>query len=1341
VPTEIPIPKNEADFERMCANVYGVVFEDPKPKINGRKGQAQGGVDVFVNAKGIGRIGVQCKKYFRTDLKWKDVEEEVKKADKHKTPIKILLIATTSPSDASLLHEVQLLSDSREAQGQFTIEIEFWEDIENRINNYASLQDNYAPHSPGAAYHRQDQKLDRCEQKLDLIQELIGETPNKIVTFAELPTGRDDSVNKIITAQLDRTNELLKKSQYKDALAYIASIGKDLGSFDSHQKARWHLQRGLCLWFSSDDIKEAAALFLKAADLYPDDEKMAAARIRGLMLNENIDAALEAGRLAIERFPLSQIVWLAYINTRVMKGETISISDIPSTMHEEPDVLQMLAFAARRHNNFSEAVSLSKKAAAHQEAGFFTRSMALNMVIEDVARNTVAAAYGLLSQVQLDDLDRVIALFEPRHERLWLIQSGAVETVAAQLGFAYLLRRNPNGALGIVMEAEALGLKSKELFRVHIMALSELNRIDEALELGRTHLADMTKESIVVVSELAANCGDVKFLEGTLAYAKSFLPDWQETVDTLSALRWLAITRAGDKDRALREIADANIAESNNLILVCSVARLLNNAGESLEAAVLINRAKSLIGAEDTHEFNRLMLADLLFNAKRWMEAAALYETLTPIGQISELHIRLFTCYVEADSRKKAKYFLSQLPDDWVENDEIRRLAMNLGQNAGDWKFLLPLSETQVRKAPTEGISWLFKLHVASKVETPAAFQDMVRQVPEELSGSIRNLAQLASLELRYDEMSRGLRRLYRLVRQNFDEPEAFSAYYIGIIAAPIRLPLMEETMPAAVAGSSLTLVNDVGHELQVVIDPSDVGTLPKRTHFLKPDSSEAAALIGAKIGQIVAVPTQAFGGTQNFTVISIQSAYRRLLHIAQEHAESLGGLPNMKSVPIGTSGDGVKDFTRMLEELKRSTERTRQILEAYGAGTLTLSGFAKMQGRTTIEVAIGWPLDAPPIFIGTGLAEERDEALAALARTDAIYVTDALTLTELVNFGVPEVLAALSKIYISPFTMETLEHNLRDAMEDKSVGTAIDVDGQLGFIEYDDKHKEQRIAFAKELVGVAKKYCTVQPAYSELTPPTEVPQFVNILKEEEREMLMLAKDYNATLLTLDGRLRMLAKAGIDVNGLWPQVLLMHCLARGQIKPEKSAEFTVKEFLTNRKFVSLSPMDLVWMVMQGDNYIQRGIQALKRYLESSETDFESASKMVLEFLVEIAQLNTQLGAFRELLGHIIEPLFRRKDCPLSFHGVVEKFVYDLPENFAGVPHAYPPVNLWREQNIQMQRKYLADEIVNARKRSATPLEIRPIAVRVLCYSKIPTLILDKNVSGTIGNNRGQTTIS
>ena len=103
IPFEIPPPKNEADFERMCAQVYGVIFNDRMPKMNGRRGQAQGGVDVFVREQGVGRIGIQCKKFTMKPVMWMDVEDEVEKADKYATPIKKLILATTASSDAPLL--------------------------------------------------------------------------------------------------------------------------------------------------------------------------------------------------------------------------------------------------------------------------------------------------------------------------------------------------------------------------------------------------------------------------------------------------------------------------------------------------------------------------------------------------------------------------------------------------------------------------------------------------------------------------------------------------------------------------------------------------------------------------------------------------------------------------------------------------------------------------------------------------------------------------------------------------------------------------------------------------------------------------------------------------------------------------------------------------------------------------------------------------------------------------------------------------------------------------------------------------------------------------------------
>ncbi|SFF03357.1 hypothetical protein SAMN05428977_10446 [Nitrosomonas sp. Nm166] len=1332
IPNEIPHPKNEADFEKMCAQIYGVVFQDSRPKINGRKGQEQYGIDVFVNDKDIGRIGIQCKKYLRTILKRNHIDEEIQKADTNKVAIKHLIFATTSPNDASLLKEIQRLSDYRKNKGLFTVEIEFWEDIELRINSYPILQNSYAPNSPGASFYIQNQKL-------DYILELGMNVQDRIANSGMLPIARTDSANIIISTQLDQTNDLIKKYRYQNAIEHIDIIGKDLGCFDVHQKARWHLQRGLCLWFSQDDVKEAAHHFLKAADLYPDDERIAAAHVRGLMLNNDFDAALDVGMLALERFPLSKQIWLAYINVKMMKGEIVRLEDIPSNMREEPDALQLIAIAASMQDNSTDALSLSIKAATHPEASFFTRITALNLVVQNSTNNPVAAMYGVLTKTQYTALEQVVNFFEPRIEKLWSVQSSVVQEATALLGFAFLLRHKPENALEIVNEAKSHGINSPEILRIHIQALSELQRDKDALMLGRNHLSVLTRESIVIISELAAYLGDIDYLEEVILEARKRMPGDQEVTDQLLSLRWAALAKAGKTSSLLSEIDVAKIVESGNFLLTCNAARLLYTSGYLLEATELIEKSKSLLNSS-SQESDRLMLAELLFKAERWMEAAEFYESLAPTRQISVLHTRLFTCYIEADNRKKAKEFLNCLPENWIENDEIRQLAITLGYKAGDWAFLLPLADIQILKAPTEAASWLFKLQVALHSETPATFQQRIRQVPEDLNGSIRNIVQLASIELKYNEPSKGLKRLYRLLRQNFDEPEVFSAYFISIITAPTELPLMEDSLMEVVPGSALVLIDDLGHELQVVIDPSDTGILAKRTNFFQSDSSEGSALIGAKVGQKIEIPAQAFGGKKTYTVKSIQSAYKYMIQIVREREQSFGGLPNLKAVPIGDSGDGNKDFRYILDELKHSKNITRQLLEAYGAGNLTLAGFAKMLGRSPIDVVTGWSLDSPPIFIGTGLTQEKNETLALLARKHAIYVIDALTLAEFINFGAQEVLAALPKIYISPVTMAILKYNLSEAEDDKSIGTAIDSGNQIGFIEFDGKYKERRIAFANQLIEAANKYCTIQPSYGELIPPVEIPGFKDILQIEECETLLLAKEYNATLLTLDGRLRMLGKA-VEVNSIWPQVLLMYCLETKRITAARSAEFTINQFLSNRKFVSLSSWDLVWMVMQGDSYIQRGIQAFKKYLESSDAEFESTTSVALGFLSGIAELQTQLGAFGELFAHIVESIFRRKDCPEDYHKIIEIFVYELLEELAGKPHFYPPINWARDNAIRNQQKYVLERLAEAKSRSEHSPVLRPIAVRVIYGTKIPYLIMDKSLSinesaatATAGNN-------
>lgn len=1302
----------------MCAQVYGVVFNDRMPKMNGRRGQAQGGVDVFVKEPGVGRVGIQCKKYTMKPVKWEDVEDEVGKADKHQTPIKKLILATTAPNDAPLLKRVQELSDGREAKGLFPVEVEFWEDICNHIDRFPVLQDSYAPHTPGAAFHRQ-------EASLNAIRDIVMDTNATVQSISGLPPARTDSVDRLISDQLDRTNELLKSGRYRDALDHLAVVGKDLQPFDAHQKARWYLQKGLSLWFMRLDDQESAGLFLKAYEFYPDDERMAAAQVRGLMLQKKLDEARVAGEAALERFPDSHQVWFVLANVRLLQGVPVQLKDVPEALKQEPDTLQFVAQAELKAGHLDEAIKLSQEAANHAAAGFFIRANALRIAAECGARFPVGAMAGALPVRETKALEFAISLFNPWHEYLWDIQSDSVGETVAHLGYALLMLHRFPEALALAKEAETHGYSSAEILRIQVTALFELDREGELLSLAADRLAQMNPASLTIVGQVAAKDGNLALLKQTLDAALACDPADEETPELLAALRWEALMRAGQQDAAVSEVLAEKVEVAGGLISACVAARVLNRAGRTLEADAVLRRAKTLVAPEST-DANNLMLAELLFNVGQFAEAGALFERLVTPGRLSDLHNRLLACYVRSHNRRKAKELIAGLPTEWIESDETRSLAIELGQQAADWAFLRPLVDAQLRRYPDNAGSWLFKLSVSLHSSTPAEFQNDLRSVPELLEGPIRTTTQLAGLELRYGEAERGMRRLYRMLRRNLDEPEALSAYFISIVGAPDELPFMEEKLPSVAPGSCVALVDEFGQSTRLVIDPSDVVELPRREGYSDSTAPQVAALLGAVVGQQVDLPTLAFGDTRQYTVTAVQSAYRHMLQVVQERANALGGLPHMKVVHFGTTGDGELDLAHMKAEVMRSSAISRQLFDAYATGHMTLSGFAKRQGRSTVEAVLGWPTDGPPLFVGTGIEAERVTALELLARPDSVYVIDALTLAELVNLEVQETLGYLPKVLVSPVTKAMLEGFLRDAEEDRSVATSTELNGELALIEHDARYHAWRIEFFKAVLSAVEKYCEVQPAYGELENEGEIPRLTDVLQDEEIEVLLLAKAANATVLTLDGRFRFLLEVVAKVSGVWPQALLMHCASKDLVDPMKLASATIQQFLRNRSFVSLGSGDLTWMVLQGGAYLQQGMRRFKVYLSSDDTEFNSTVRVAFEFLARVAALRINLGAFGELFEHVAEAAMRHKQCPPDFERFVTEFIVDLTASLNQSTHFCELVNIRTSQRIQNQRHYLAERFIRSRDRLKEPAGNRPVAMRALFISSIPLLVEDNS---------------
>ncbi len=149
---EVSKPKSAEDFESYCLHVYCVVFSDALPSNNGRSGQAQGGVDLFVHDKNAGRIGIQCKRYWESALTKAMIDQEIRQADQRGWQMVQLIIATTLLADSPLEQYIQGISDKREAQGKFKVKIEFWPNICSHINSHPSLQKIYSPNSPNGMF-------------------------------------------------------------------------------------------------------------------------------------------------------------------------------------------------------------------------------------------------------------------------------------------------------------------------------------------------------------------------------------------------------------------------------------------------------------------------------------------------------------------------------------------------------------------------------------------------------------------------------------------------------------------------------------------------------------------------------------------------------------------------------------------------------------------------------------------------------------------------------------------------------------------------------------------------------------------------------------------------------------------------------------------------------------------------------------------------------------------------------------------------------------------------------------------------------------------------------------
>ena len=1067
-----------------------------------------------------------------------------------------------------------------------------------------------------------------------------------------IPAARDSSANKLVSRMLDRVRDLIKTCKFSDAKAALQQIREDTDEqpLDTHQDARWYSMYASCVWIADGDEQSAADNFIRAADLYEDDEKLAAARIRGLLLKMRVPEAMDAARNASSRFPDSLAVWVSWTNVKIEGGDLITVADIPAIHGDKSAAYQIVSASLHKAGDVEGALEVALKGLRTEDASFFIREAVLRYALELATANPVHLAYRVGAGPHLDILRQAVNEFLPRETRLWSVQVPDSLTAAARhLCYAHLVLAEPLQALEVALEAARRPLDQKALIRPHLEALRDLGRTGDAMALGSPLLDTMPLDALVTFVQTAIDGDDIAHLmQGIDAGNKRASEESDSRFkETLRLMQWESLLQQGEAKEVARQVTELDALVSGSLpVLVFGARAFLTYQDDNFPGLSNDYIAKAIVAERtESDPANAYLMAQLMMQARRYAEAAERYEKILPSGALSVLHTNLLVCYMRLGLRAKARDLIGSFPERWRKDRLARHLAMELGQQAGDWELLQTLVAPQLDDEALLAKSWLYALMVAAHT-APETMDEVTSKFPRILEGTIREAAQAASAEFQHGQRGKGLARLYRMRRLNMSSTDAAAALHAAVALSPVSLPELYDAPEVVGVGCAVQFTDSAGALRWTTIDPDGFGLLPATEEFINGETPEAKALVGKRLGDEFIV-TDALGGKHIFTVVALISPYARLLLLSSLALNTpIAPSTLLTSVQLPTKPDGDVDVEPVLQQLRTKEANTHRLFSGYQDQALTLGMLARAIGTDTVDLVRAWPDEGPLMQVGGGQSEERASAETQL-RSGKRTLVALSALTELALIEQLQLLQSAVRPLVTSTTRDAVLQKLAEARIHKPTGTAMSRGGRFHLIEYTDDSRKRDQNFLQSILDAIIQYCEVIPAYGPAVVPSQLPQIASVVSHEEYALIMVALEYDALLLTLDFRLRALASV-FKVQSVWPQVFLMFRFG-AELPPRDYSIAVLRMFCSRRDFISLNVHDLLVLTDQGEKWMNIGFTRLREQLSVGTSEFDKGWSVVLNYLLALYNRGQcELGAVLEFFTYLLEGLLRHPLCPKDF---------------------------------------------------------------------------------------------
>jgi hypothetical protein len=218
---QLPKTKSEEEFESICTDILTDFYKKNFSRY-GRSGQSQHGIDIYCDIDNEKRIVSQCKNYFslKSTALTKQIENDIESATAE-FDIDTFIVMTALDRDT----KIQDFISNLKSNYSFSIELWFWEDIQEKILSNADLLHKYYPSLI------RDSENARLEELYAIIKEL----QEQVFLGSKSKTVEENAVRIKIQERLNDSLRFLELSNESDVGVNNASraIKRFLSIIDS----------------------------------------------------------------------------------------------------------------------------------------------------------------------------------------------------------------------------------------------------------------------------------------------------------------------------------------------------------------------------------------------------------------------------------------------------------------------------------------------------------------------------------------------------------------------------------------------------------------------------------------------------------------------------------------------------------------------------------------------------------------------------------------------------------------------------------------------------------------------------------------------------------------------------------------------------------------------------------------------------------------------------------------------------------------------------------------------------------------------------------------------------